>query len=513
MKRTIIIIVAIALVAAGGYFLWQRQQTIAQEGAFEILREAVIENGRISSTVNATGSIEPESLLTLTFGVGGTVQKVNAVRGQNVTVDDILAAVDTAELELAVQQAQDALNIQELTAQQRQNAAPSPATLIASQADIDAAAAQLLVSQANLAAAEAAVLQAQAQRSQLLAGATAGQIAGAEASVAAAQQSQKSAEVAHDRTMECGTLPNGSEICPGLGATEEQARAALNSANIGLIAAQAQLNDLNEPARPADIQGANAAIASAEANVLAAEGNIAAAEANVTRAQAAYDRLLEGITDDDLAILQAQIASAETNLAIGELRLQQAQLIAPIQGTVANVLVHEGEQAVPGAPAMTILNENAFHLDVHVDEIDIDQLAVGQMVDVTLDALSKTAVSGTIAEIAPTANNISGVVTYLVTINIEADEETVLRPGMSASASIIVDELDDVLIVPNWAIRFDRESGIAYVNIQRPDGVIEEVAVETGLRNEQFSEVLSGVNAGDIVVITNEREAFNLLGN
>jgi HlyD family secretion protein len=83
---------------------------------------------------------------------------------------------------------------------------------------------------------------------------------------------------------------------------------------------------------------------------------------------------------------------------------------------------------------------------------------------------------------------------------------------MSANAAIIVDEVDDVLIVPNWAIRLDRETGQAYVNRLAGDGTIDEVIIITGLRNEQFSEVISGLNAGDEVVVTNERETFSVFG-
>jgi HlyD family secretion protein len=99
-------------------------------------------------------------------------------------------------------------------------------------------------------------------------------------------------------------------------------------------------------------------------------------------------------------------------------------------------------------------------------------------------------------------------VTYLVTINIDEDQTEGLRPGLSASASITVDELDGVLVVPNWAVRLNRDTGEAFVLVKQPDGTAREVVVETGLRNEQFSEVLSGLSAGDVVVLTNEREGI-----
>lgn len=512
LRNTLLAVLVVALVATGIYFVMQRRQAAANQ-QFEILREATVTRDRITSTVNATGSIEPETLVTLTFGLSGTIIDVNAVRGQTVAAGDVLAQLDTAELALSVRQAEDALRIQELTMAQRVEGQPSPAQLASSRADIQAAEANVQVAQANLASAQAGLQQAQAQRAQLLAGAGAGQIAQGEAQVAAAEQQQKQAQEAYNRTTECHTFtaPGSNQeetICPGLGAPEEQARAALEAATLNLRAAEAALTDLRNPAGPADIQTADAGIASATAGVQAAEGNVAAAEAQLARAHAAADLLVERPTEEEAAILQAQVDSANTSLELAQLRLRQGQIIAPISGTVANVLIRKGEQAAPGSPAVTVLNEDAFHITVSVDEIDIDRVEVGQPVAITLDALPETPVQGVVSDIAPTSSSTSGVVTYLVTINIDEATTADLRPGMSASAAVTVDELDNVLVIPNWAIRLNRETGEAFVLVRQADGTIEEVVVETGLRNESSSEILSGLSEGDVVVLTNQREGL-----
>lgn len=500
MRRTIIIILIIVVLAAAAYFVWRERQIQAAE--IEILRQAAVERNAIQATVSATGSIEPEALVSLTFGVAGTVQQVNVQRGQQVAAGDILATLDSGELQLTVQQAQDALLIQQLLRDQRLNSQASPATLAGAQADIEAAQANLAVAEANLASAEATVQQANAQKAQLLAGASAADIAAAEAEIAARTAEVEAVQDQYDRIIEVGLG----------GVVEEQTRFQLNAARQALTAAQVRLATLQAGPRAADIQAADAAIASAEAQVLAAQGNVAAAQANIARAQAAHDRLLEPATADELAILDAQVASAETNLTLAQLRLDEARIVAPIAGTVANVLIDTGEQAAPGAPAVTIVNEGAFHLEVSVDEIDIDQIATNQPVSITLDALPNAAVTGLIAEIAPTAAAGGvGVVTYLVTINIDAPGVE-LRPGMTANASIVVEEIANALIVPNWAIRLDRETGAAFVNRLAAGETVEEVVIETGLRNEQFSEVLSGLSEGDTVVVTNEREEFSLFG-
>jgi HlyD family secretion protein len=516
MRRTIIIVfVVVALILVAFFFIRQRQNE--QQENVEIIRQASVENGKISSTVNATGSIEPEASVALSFGIGGTVHELEAIRGQRVEDGDELARLETAEMALTVQQAEDALRILELTLVQARNSAPSPATLAAAQADIDAAAGNLLIAEANLAAADATVAQAQAQKSQLLAGATAGQIAAADSQAASARLQQKNAQDAHDATLRCFTvnLPDGSdrESCPGLGAPEEQARANLEAANVALSAAEAQLADLMAGPSASDLQVSDAAITAAEAQVESAHGSILVAEANLARATAAYDRLTEGPTDDELAILEAQVNSGNTNLALAEMRLDKAVITSPIDGQVASVRINQGEQVSPGFAAILVLDEDAFHIEVSVDEIDIGQINMGQEVDIILDALPNESVSGVITEIAPTADTTgTGVVTYLVTINIESDEVP-LKPGMTANASIVVEEMDGALIVPNWAIRLDRETGQAFVNRLLADKSIEEVPVVTGLRNEQFSEVISGLVEGDIVVVTNEREGFSFFGN
>jgi HlyD family secretion protein len=501
MKRTIILVSIVAVLLVGGFFLIRQRQAEAQQSV-ELLRDATVVRGPIEATVNATGSIEPEAMVSLTFGVAGTVREVNVVRGQVVSEGTVLASLGAEELALAVKQAEDSLRVQQLTLDQHVNSHPSPATLATAQADIEAAEANLAIAEANVVAAQASVVQAQARLAQVRAGPTGAEMAGAEADIAARSADLQTVEDQYDRIIQAGIG----------GPAEEQTRSQVGVARQALAAAEARLATLQAGARPADVQVASAAIAVAEAQLLAADGQVAAARANVSRARAAYDRLLEGPTEAEIAILEAQVAGVETNLELARLRFEQSVIIAPTSGRVASVRVNPGEQTSPGTPAIVLVNEAAYHIEVNVDEIDVDRVALGQPVEITLDALPGMAVPGQVSDIAPTAAGAGGVVTYLVTINIDAPDIS-LRPGMSANASIVVERLDDVLMVPNWAIRLDRETGLAYVNRMNGDGTVEEVVVATGLRNEQFSQVVSGLAAGDRVVVTSERQGFSFFGN
>lgn len=504
MKRVWVIVIIVAVLAGAGYGGYRYYTQAQAAPQFEVVRQASVEKGTLAATVSASGTLEPEALVSLSFGGPGTVTTVNVARGQTVRAGDVLASLNAAELELLVQQAQDALDIQALTLEQARSETPSAATLAAAQADIDAAQANLSIAQANLASARAGVAQAQAAKAQLQAGPTSAEIAAAQADIAAQTANVKSQQDNYDIRI----------IQPGIGGwVEENARYQLEAARQALAAAEARLAVLQAGPRPADLQAADAGIAGAQAAVLSAEGSIAVAQANVARAQAAYDRLQERPGDIQLQILAAQVAAAQTSLDLATLRLKNSLIVAPIDGVVASLLVTEGEQAIVGAPAITLLNEGAYHIDLSVDEIDIERVTVGQTVEVTLDAIPDVTLSGQVADIAPTATDlIGGVVTYQVTVNLLDNGGLDLRPGLTANVSIVVQEVADALIAPNWAIRVNRDTGEAFVNRLTPDNQVEEVVITTGVRNEQYSQVLSGLAEGDIVAITNQRETFSFLG-
>jgi HlyD family secretion protein len=126
-------------------------------------------------------------------------------------------------------------------------------------------------------------------------------------------------------------------------------------------------------------------------------------------------------------------------------------------------------------------------------------LQIGQTVTVSVDALPEATITGKIDRISPVATAQAGVVSYQVRINVDATSAA-LRAGMSANVTIVTDTRPDVLLVPNWAIRIDRATGKAYVN-RLAGNQVSEVEVQTGLRNESDSQVTSGVQAGDVIIV------------
>jgi RND family efflux transporter MFP subunit len=178
---------------------------------------------------------------------------------------------------------------------------------------------------------------------------------------------------------------------------------------------------------------------------------------------------------------------------------ENAVLITPIAGVVTALSAKVGEVASAAAPAATVTDLSRFHIDIDVDEIDIGKLSEGQQVQVTLDALSEAELTGHIERIAPTPTNTGGVTSYNVTVVV--DETNVpLRSGLSATASVITEELRNVLRVPNRSIQIDRSTGRALVE-KIVNGVPTVTEIRIGARNDQYSQVLSGVSRGDELAI------------
>jgi HlyD family secretion protein len=234
------------------------------------------------------------------------------------------------------------------------------------------------------------------------------------------------------------------------------------------------------------------------------------AYAQVAQARAVLSQTMAGPTTLQLLQADLDVAQAQTAVERARLRLGQAELVAPFSGVVGSVGAKAGEPAGAGAAAIVLLDISRFHLDVSVDEVDVAQLAVGQPVSVTVDALPGVVLGGRIERLAPSATAAGGLVNYTVRLGLD-DTASALRAGMSATAQIVVAEAYDVVLVPNWAIRRDRRTGQAYASLKTGE-TLSEVPITTGLRGEQYTEVLAGVAPGDVAAVSTARETLDLLG-
>ncbi len=464
MKRTALYVIlgivavgAVASVIAGRFWMARQPE--------EETRSAVVERGTMLVVVSASGTIEPQTRVGLSFETPGRVAEVLVEVGDRVKAGDVLARLNTEQLAQQVLEAQAALAMAEAQLDQLR-AGPRPEEIAAAEANLQAAQAQVSAATANL--------------DQLKAGPSAAQIASAEAQVAAATVQKEVAQDAVD-------LIEGDET------RKEQARYDLYAAEKALASAQAQLDEL---------------LAGADADeIRAAQANVWAAVAQRDAVQAQLDLLLAGATDEQIADAEAQVAQARVAVELAELSLEHATLYAPFEAQVAEVNVEAGEVASGALPAVVLLDTSSFHITVSVDEIDVGRLMEGQIAEVSLDALPDAVITGTVKYIAPVATFEGGVVYYDVLIEL-APTDAPVRAGMTASATIVVEELTDVLMIPTWVVHVDQSTGQTYV-YRRVGDDIERVNVDLGVRYEGAAQVLDGLAEGDEVVWVQDSALFN----
>jgi HlyD family secretion protein len=198
----------------------------------------------------------------------------------------------------------------------------------------------------------------------------------------------------------------------------------------------------------------------------------------------------------DKAALAIDIATAE--IAAIEVSLPNAVINSPVSGEVSWIDLEPGEWAVAAVPVITITDTSVLQMRGIVDEMDIPYIELGGKVIVTLDALPDEQVEGKVTYISPVGTIQSGVVFYETTLKLEK-LDSMFRDGMSATADVIVEERKDVLLLSTGAI--SREGDSYYVTRVLGEEQSERVEIKVGLSDGRFMEILSGLEAGDEILM------------
>lgn len=202
---------------------------------------------------------------------------------------------------------------------------------------------------------------------------------------------------------------------------------------------------------------------------------------------------------------QEQAAGAALQVAVET--LSKRTLRAPFDGIVAEVSTEVGEwitpspPGVPIPPILDVLDPGSIYLSLPMDEVDAGRLRVGLPARATVDSMPGRTFAGTVTRVAPYVLDVQAQ-NRTVEIEVELEDATLaerLLPGTSADIEVILEERDDVLRVPTAAILADDR--VLVVEQER----LAERPIETGLRNWDFTEVRSGLEAGDRVVTTLDR--------
>lgn len=223
-----------------------------------------------------------------------------------------------------------------------------------------------------------------------------------------------------------------------------------------------------------------------------ADAELMLAEAQLADAQREWERLQDGPTAEDILAAEAQIEIAEATL-------KTAYVEATFNGTITDVMVMEGDSISIGTPAFRVDNLEHLYIDAFVLEIDVNSVAVGQTVEITFDAAPGSEYTGVITEVGTVGQSAGTQVQFPVTIEVlDADEK--VKSGMTADVTIITEELENALLVPNQALFFDEDR--IYVKVLTALGGIKDVDIVTGLSANSLSEIVSGdLENGDELVL------------
>ena len=157
------------------------------------------------------------------------------------------------------------------------------------------------------------------------------------------------------------------------------------------------------------------------------------------------------LTDSPITLtlenLRLQREAANKSLEEAKQQRENLIVIAPCDGTIATLNVSEGDEITDGTLIGSILEGEDMNLTIAVDELDVVEVAVGQKVKITVDALSDAEMDGEVYKIAPVGSNSGGVTTYDVELTFDAAGSGV-RSGMNATGEITVASADDTLYVP-----------------------------------------------------------------
>ncbi len=456
-KRILMISLLIVLVVIGavGYYYYQEQQTATRVSAAS-RQMTSITRGTLVATVSGAGNLYAPQQTNLNFQLTGVpITKVNVQVGDQVKAGTVLASVDDSDLQFALRNAQS-----NLTSAQAKLAALKLPPL---DTDVAAARAQIASAQATY---NAAVAKNNHAPDQLMS---------AKATLDKAAAALQQAQAAYDAISWRDNAGNSTQAA-NLAAATADYQSALANYNLAIVG----INDT-------EVQSAAQQLASAQASLA---------------------KLTQPPLATDLTQAQASIDSAQVAIDQAKRNLAQAQIVAPFDGTVAAVNYVPGQLAPSGSSTavVTLVNMNNLQTQITVSEVDIAKVKSGQTVDLSFDALGSKTYPGKIIAISPVGTVTQGVVNYTVTVTLDKADPGTL-PGMTATANIIVAQHDNVLLVPNRAVKAQGNQHLLTIMYE---GNEVQVRVQTGLSNDTNTEIVSAtamdgtainLAEGDVVIL------------
>ncbi|HSM25548.1 MAG TPA: efflux RND transporter periplasmic adaptor subunit [Anaerolineaceae bacterium] len=453
MKKLIIIILIIAIVATGIFFGVRYTQENAAKTMASTFQTVTVARGNLTAIVGATGTVRSNQFALLGWQTTGQIEAINYELGDTVNANDILANLKKTSL--------------------AQNIILAEADLVSAKRNLDnlinstVAQAQAQSNLANMAdALETAETRRQSKQYQR---ASQNTIDEAYANYIVALDNAKEWEKRYDN------VDHLAEDDPvRAGAFAEWAAAKT-------LAARAEANWRYAQGLPGEME------------IDIAEGNLALAQAQYNDALREWERLKDGPDPDDITAAESRISALEATIDLKNIR-------APFNGTITEVRSKPGDEVAPGSTSFRVDDLSRLLVDVEIPEVDINRVKTGMPARISFDAINGKEYQGVITEVAQVANITAGIVNFTITLELlDADED--VRPGMTAAVNIIISEIEDVVVIPNRAVRLVEGQRVVYV-LKADELLPTAVNITIGATSDLQSEVIEGdLQVGDVIVL------------
>lgn len=221
------------------------------------------------------------------------------------------------------------------------------------------------------------------------------------------------------------------------------------------------------------------------------------AQLNLNTAQKNYTLATDVVLGENAAAAKAAVESANVQVEAAQNAINNTVIYAPISGYIASRNTNEGQMVAPGVEIFSIKSTDTVDIEINVTESVVSNLQAGDRVAVAVKSVSEEKISGTISNIAATKDAYTGM--YQVIVEVDGIN-TELKDGMIADVELTLDETSEAVVIPAEAILEDTD-GNKYVYIAKGDKA-ERADIETGITNDTYTEVVSGVSEGDKIIVS-----------
>lgn len=518
-KRVLLIAAGVAVLAGGGLF-WHSHSAKAKMASAKTgeQKTAIATVGTLTSELTSSGTISPKDTYTITSLVEGTVLTADFEEGDQVTEGQVLYQIDASSVESDLKSSENSLaranksyqqaleDYQEAVSNYSGNTYKSTRTGFIKKLNIQVG--DKVGSNTDLAelyndqtmklkvpflAGEAAVIPAGSQAVVTLTD-TEEQLTGVVTAVSNMDEVLDGGRIVRYVTMEVEN--------PGGLTTSHNATVTIGEF---VCCSEGTFEAMTDTTMKASITG-NGSLEVEE--LLVHEGDYVTSGTLLFRIKSKdVEDILDSYQD---AVDQAQekIESAQSNADNKQETYDNYTITAPISGQVITKNVKAGDKIARSSSSSTstlavIYDLSEVTFEMSVDELDVGRVKVGQTVNVTADAIEGKTFTGKVTNISLQSSQSNGVTNYPVTVTL--DEVGDLLPGMNVDGTIILDQVDDALMIPVDSLMRGNRVYVKDDSVTRQQGNIpagfKAVDVETGISNDDYVQITSGLSEGDEVYV------------